>query len=107
MFSLITNVNDITRVYRVVCDNPRPVPARSDYRCSYNNSPTASEVEEVDVDPKSRFPLFFPIPLSTSFLLWWQEGIHPVTRCAKPHSWVKGIAAVRNHVRLLSLVNPY
>lgn len=59
------------------------------------------------MDLESLLPLLIPILLSVPFLLWGQKGIHPVTRCAKSLSWVKGIAAGCDSARLLSLDNPY
>lgn len=90
----ITTVHVAGSISAVIVTSTEPVTniAASSCTRSCNNSPTASEVEAVDVNLKStssasrfsppRPPS--PKPRSVPFLLpGGQRGIHPVTRCAK------------------------
>lgn len=113
----VTTVHVAGSIPTVIVTRTEPVTNMAGSSCTptCNNSPTASEVEAVDVNLKStssasRFsspPPHPPKPLSVPFLLLGgQRGIHPVTRCAKTTQLGPGIAAGCACAAVLSLDNP-
>lgn len=81
------------RTFAVFIVASKPVTTRADGCCtiSCNNSPTASDVEAVDVDEKptsTTSPLHSQTAFSPILVTGGQKkkAVYPVTRCSKPPS---------------------